>query len=164
MDVEEKINKTVEEGGILALLYFDVHAKDKEKLVNLAKGFVKEIIHKPGVVMALGEIEEPLPPEEEGKNWSTYVTVKVLTRDFKSLFALCMAHSPFNVEILKPQHLKLDLPQLHDILATASAITAEYKKYIVTKLASPQELAQIEQSLKRRAEMGKKVGEDETDK
>ncbi len=154
-EVDKKIKDTVENGGTLALLYFDIHAKEKDNLVALSKAFVKEIINKEGVVLALGEIEEPVPPEKEGMNWSTYVTVKVLTKDFKTLSALCLSHSPFNVEILKPDEIKLTLPEAHELLAMLSAVTADYKRYILTKLATPEELTKLQENLKRRAEMEK---------
>jgi hypothetical protein len=38
-----------------------------------------------------------------------------------------------------------------------SAITAEYKRHILTKLTSKEEMARLEENLKRRAEMGKKI-------
>jgi len=131
-------------------------AKTKELVQQLGTGFVNNIIQKPGVVFALGEIDEPVGGEE-GKNWSSSIAVKVLTRDFASLVSICLAHSPFSVEILRPDEITLPLNKAHELLGTVSAATAEYKKYIVTKLAKPDELAQIEEDLKKRVEMGKKM-------
>ena len=155
-DVEKLTRETVKDGGVLVMLYFDIHAKTKELVQQLGTGFVNNIIQKPGVVFALGEIDEPVGGEE-GKNWSSSIAVKVLTRDFASLVSICLAHSPFSVEILRPDEITLPLNKAHELLGTVSAATAEYKKYIVTKLAKPDELAQIEEDLKKRVEMGKKM-------
>jgi len=155
-DAEKLTRETVKSGGVLAMLYFDIHAKTKELVQQLGTGFVNNIIQKPGVVFALGEIDEPVGGEE-GKNWSSSIAVKVLTRDFASLVAICLAHSPFSVEILRPDEITLPLNQAHELLGTISAASAEYKKFIVTKLAKPAELAQIEDDLRKRAEMGKKL-------
>lgn len=155
-DVEKVTRDTIKDGGVLAMLYFDIHAKTKELVQQLGTGFVNNIINKPGVVYAVGEIDEPIGGGE-GKNWSSSIAVKVLAKDFASLVAICMAHSPFSVEILRPDEIKLPLNQAHEMLGTISAATAEYKKYIVTKLAKPGELAQIEEDLKKRVEMGKKI-------
>lgn len=157
MDEAEKLTrKTIENGGVLAMLYFDIHAKSKELVQSLGTGFVNKIVHKPGVVFALGEIDEPIGGEE-GKNWSSSIALKVLTADFQSLVSICMAHSPFTVEILRPDEIVLKPHAIHELLGVVSAATAEYKRYIVTKLAKPSELAQIEEDLRRRAEMGKKI-------
>ncbi|MBU0590691.1 hypothetical protein KKF81_01435 [Candidatus Micrarchaeota archaeon] len=157
-DVEKLTKKTVEGGGVLAMLYFDIHANSKEMVQELGAGFVNNIIHKPGVVFAVGEINEPVGGEEN-KNWSSSIEVKVLTKDMAALVNICLAHSPFTVEVLKPHELILKPHNINDILSTVAAATAEYKRYIVTKLAKPGELAQIEEDLKKRAEMGKKIRE-----
>lgn len=155
-DVEKLTKDTVKNGGVLAMMYFDIHAKSKELVQELGTGFINGLIQKEGVVFALGEIDEPID-NGEGKNWSSSISVKILTKDFLSLAAICMAHSPFTVEILRPDEVRLPLSEAHEVLSVMSAATAEYKRYILTKLAGPEEKAQIEKNLKVRAEMGKKI-------
>jgi len=155
-DAEKLTKDTVANGGVLAMLYFDIHAKSKEVVQELGAGFINSVIHKPGVVFALGEIDEPVGGEE-GKNWSSSIELKVLTKDFATLAAICMAHSPYTVEILRPDEIKLQLAEAHTLLGTMSAITAEYKKYILTKLSNPDELARLQENLRTRADMGKKI-------
>jgi hypothetical protein len=157
MNEVEKVTKdTVAKGGVLAMLYFDLHAKSREVVQELGTGFINNIIQKPGVVFAVGEIDEPLGGGE-GKNFSSSIEIKLLTRDFTTLAAICMAHSPYSVEILRPDEIRLTLDQAHGLLGTMSATTAEYKKYILTKLSSGDELARMQENLKARAEMGKKI-------
>ncbi|MGV8085239.1 MAG: hypothetical protein ACP5N9_03230 [Candidatus Bilamarchaeum sp.] len=155
-DIEKLTKDTVKNGGVLSILYFDIHAKTKEAVQELGTGFINTIIHRPGVVYALGEIDEPLGGEE-GKNWSSSISVKVLTKDFNILSLICMAHSPFTVEILRPEEIKLSISATQELLANMGATTAEYKKLIVTKLSSKEEIAQMQEDLKKRAEMGKKI-------
>ena len=155
-EVEKVTKDTVANGGVLAMLYFDIHAKTKEVVQELGTGFINSVIQKPGVVFALGEIDEPIGGEE-GKTWSASIQLKVLTRDFSSLAAICMANSPYSVEILRPDEIRLTLDQAHNLLGTMSATTAEYKRYILTKLSKPDELARLQENLRVRAEMGKKI-------
>ncbi len=155
-DVEKLTKDTIKNGGVLAMLYFDLHAKTKELVQEIGTGFVNSLVQKDGVVFALGEIDEPVGGEK-GKNWSSSISVKILTKDFKTLAAICMAHSPFTVEILRPDEIKLPLSQAHEVLGIMAATTAEYKRFILTKLAKPGDIAHIEENLKRRAEMGKKI-------
>jgi hypothetical protein len=138
------------------MLYFDIHAKTKELVQELGTGFVNTLIQKPGVVFALGEIDEPTGGGE-GKNWSSSIEVKILTKNFSVLTAICIAHSPYSVEILRPDEIKLPLSEVHELLGTISATTAEYKRYILTKISKPEELLGMQEDLRKRAEMGKKI-------
>lgn len=155
-NVEKLTKDTIKEGGVLALLYFDIHAKDKESVQQLGAGFIKHILEKPGVVFALGEIDEPIPGEP-GQNYSSSIEVKILTKNFLVLANICMENSPFTVEILRPDKIEMPLDMAHGLLANVSAITAEYKKQIITKLSSPAELAEFQKQLAMRAEMGRKI-------
>ncbi|NYZ77302.1 hypothetical protein H0O02_03225 [Candidatus Micrarchaeota archaeon] len=163
MDVQKTTEKTIRDGGILAMLYFDLHAATKEAAQQLGTGFVDHLIKTPGVVYALGEIDEPLEGGE-GKNCSTSIAVKILTKDFLTLAMLCMNNSPFSVEILRPDEIRLPLNQVHELLGTLAATTAEYKKYIVTKIAKPEEIAEFQRQLGIRAELGKKILEKKGEK
>lgn len=155
-DIEKLTKDTIKNGGVLALLYFDIHAKSKEAVQELGAGFINSVIQKQGVVFALGEIDEPVGGED-GKNWSSSIELKVLAKDFATLANICMTHSPFTVEILRPDEIRLQLSEAHELLGAMSATTADYKRYILTKLAKPEELAGIEETLRRRAEMGREI-------
>jgi len=155
-DIEKLTKDTIKNGGVLAMLYFDVHAKSKEAVQELGAGFINSVIQKQGVAFAMGEIDEPVGGED-GKNWSSSIELKVLTKNFTTLANICMTHSPFTVEILRPDEIRLQLSEAHELLGTISATTADYKRYILTKLAKPEELAGIEETLRRRAEMGREI-------
>ncbi|MCX6768402.1 MAG: hypothetical protein NTY83_00980, partial [Candidatus Micrarchaeota archaeon] len=77
-DIGKLIEKTVKDGGVLALLYFDLHGNQKEALQKLGVGFVQKILQEQGVKYAQGEIDEPM---ESGGIVSTSVEIKVLTTD-----------------------------------------------------------------------------------
>jgi hypothetical protein len=156
MDVDKVTKEAIANGGVLAMLYFDVHAATKELVQELGTGFVNTLIEKEGVVYALGEIDEPVGGEKD-KNWSSSVSVKILTVKFSVLASICLANSPFSVEILKPDEIRLPLNEVHELLGTMSAATAEYKRYILTKIAKPDELAQMQENMKKRADMGKRI-------
>ncbi|MEM3422331.1 MAG: hypothetical protein QXF35_02975 [Candidatus Bilamarchaeaceae archaeon] len=155
-DVKKLTEKTINEGGVLATLYFDIHAATKEDAQKLGAGFLQHLIQMPGVVYAVGEIEEPIL-SEEGKNFSSYIEVKVLTRTFFALANICLTHSPFTIEIHRPEEIRMPLNQANELLGQLSATTADYKKMFITRLASPEELAEFQRQLALRAEMGKKI-------
>ena len=157
MDEVEKVTReTVQKGGVLARLYFDIHARTKDATQQISAAFINELIHKEGVVYALGEIDEPIEGGEN-KNWSTTVEVKLLGRNFATLAGICLGHSPYSVEILRPNEIKLQIGEAHELLSAMSVITADYKKHILLKLAKPEEIAEIQENLRKRAEMGKNL-------
>jgi len=156
MDVKKVTDDAIKNGGVLAMLYFDLHAASKEAAQQLGTGFVDHIIKSPGVIYALGEIDEPIGGEE-GKNYSTSISLKVLTKDFITLSGLCLTHSPFNIEIIRPNEICLPLSTVHELLGLLSATTAEYKRYIITKIAKPEDVREFQEQLRIRAELGKKI-------
>lgn len=155
-DVEKLTKKTIDNGGVLALLYFDIHGKTEEKVKEIGTGFVNHLIQREGVVFALGEIEKPVSGGE-GKNWSSSIQVKILTKSFSELMAICIDNSPFSLEILRPDEIILPLSEAHEVLSTVSATAAQYKRYIISKLSDPGQLAVYENALRKKAEMGKKL-------
>jgi hypothetical protein len=153
-EVEKVTKETVRNGGVLAMLYFDIHTKTRELAQEIGAGFVKQLLQQQGVVYAVGEIEEPL--ESEGM-FSTMVQVKLLARKFSHLASLCMTFSPFTVEILQPDEIRLQLNEAHELLGTIGTATAEYKKFIVERMRTPADVENYKKMLQMRAEMGKRI-------
>lgn len=154
--VDKVTEKAVQEGGVLALLYFDLHGTDKETLVNLGTGLVQKILKEKGVIFARGEIDEPM--ENEGL-FSTSIELKVLTEDVVSLAEMCANFSPFSLEILEPQEFRLPVSHMQDLFMFVSSNAHDYKKYILQKLSTPEKAAEYAKTLHHRAELGKKMRE-----
>jgi len=154
IDVDKLTKETLGKGGVLALLYFDLHGSSKDMVQSLGVGFVDKILKEPGVIYALGEINEPL---EKEKLFSTSLEVKLLAKDFATLAKLCADHSPFSIEILRPDRLELPVEKAHELLVHLSNTTYEYKKYILERVAKPEEAERYKQSLKNKLEIGRKL-------
>jgi hypothetical protein len=155
--VQKVTNETIRNGGVLALLYFDIHTKTKDLAQEVGAGFVNDLLKYNGVVYAVGEIDEPLESKEGDSMFSTSVQVKVLTRKFGQLMLICATFSPFTVEILQPNEIRLPLNEAHELLGTIGAITLDYKKFIVEKIKTPAESKQYTELLSRRAALGKQI-------
>lgn len=155
MEEDKKlVDKTVRDGGVYAVLYFDIHTKSKEKAQEIGAGFIQQLLNEQGVVYAIGEIDEPIQDEDL---FSTTVQVRILTKSFPYLANVVAIHSPFSVEILKPDEIILPLNQVHDMLANLSQVTSDYKKYIIEKVSGPEELEKYKKILEKKAELGKKL-------
>ena len=154
-EVDKLTEKTVGEGGVLALLYFDLHGTDKDTLVQLGTGLVQKILNEEGVVFARGEIDEPIEGEELA---STSLELRILTKNVLSLAEICANFSPFSLEILEPQEFKVPVPHMQDLFMFVSSTAHDYKKFIIEKrLADPEKQKEYGKSLHRRAELGKKL-------
>lgn len=151
-EVDKVTDKVIKEGGVLALLYFDIHGNNEEGIKSLGVGFVQKILKEPGVVYARGQIEEPI---KEENLYSTSVEVKILTKTFPDLARLCGAYSPFSVEILKPYEFKFSLDIAHDILMYISTTTFEYKKFIFQKTSSKEDIERYQQYIRNKIKLGK---------
>jgi len=155
MSEVDKVNKkTIKQGGVLALLYFDIHGSNKDSIKQLAVGFVQRLIKETGVVYARGEIDKPI---FENDVYSTSVEVTVLTKSFENLVRLCANYSPFSVEVLEPNSIKLPISQMHDVLMGISAATYDYKKYIIEKTSNSKDLRRYKLNLENKMKVGKKL-------
>jgi hypothetical protein len=155
MNEADKLTKnTIAEGGVLALLYFDIHGTSVDVLKNLSAGFVQQLLNEQGVVWVIGEIDEPI---SQGDLFSTSTEVKILTKSFLDLVKLCAKYSPFSVEILEPNEINLSLDKAHELLLTVSTVAFDYKKYIVERLSKPEDLERYRKSLEHKIELGKRL-------
>jgi len=154
--LEDLTNETVREGGVFAVLYFDMHSPEPEKLKQIATEFVGRITSEPGVLFAQGEIQEPVKGEDE--IYSTNAEVHVLTQTITSLVGISMRYGPIGVEILRPNNnLKVSLGEAHDILLLVSQNSFEFSRFVMNKVASPEDRDKFNRDAERRAEMGKRL-------
>ncbi|VVC04682.1 Uncharacterised protein [Candidatus Burarchaeum australiense] len=154
--LEDLTNEAVREGGVFAVLYFDMHSQDVEKLKQISTEFVGRMTGEPGVLYAQGEIEEPIKGADGV--YSTNAEVHVLTQTLTSLMGVAMRYGPIGVEILRPDnHLKLSLGEAHDLLLLVSQNSFEFSRFVINKIASPEDKQKFQKDSERRAEMGKKL-------
>lgn len=151
-EVDKVTDKVIGQGGLLSLLYFDIHGSKRETIQQLGVGFVQKLLKEPGVVYARGQIEEPLMNEDM---YSTSIEVRILTKTLSDLARICSSYSPFSVEVLKPTEVKLGLDQVHDLLIDISTVTYEYKKHIIEKTATKEDLEKYKKNLENKAKLGK---------
>ncbi len=150
----ERADEVVKRGGILAKLYFDIHAKSEEGLNNLAVGFTSTLDKEEGVVFAVSTIEKPM--EEEGV-FSSYVMSAVLFKDYVSFMQFVAKYTPLSVEIVKPEKMELDANTIMETALFISEVLYDMKVKMYEKTLSPQEKAHVERMLKQREELGKKL-------
>ncbi|RME78938.1 MAG: hypothetical protein D6769_03675 [Methanobacteriota archaeon] len=150
----KKTEEVVKEGGILARLYFDIHAKDAASLKDLAVGFSATLDKEEGVIFAISEIEEPL---EDEKSFSTYITATVLFDSFISFIKFVVKVNPLSVEIIKPEEVTLKSVDVAESALYISSVIHDMKIKMYKGTLTPQEKLYVEETVKKRAELGKKL-------
>ena len=162
MGVEEITRETIEKGGVLATLYFDAHAKSKEKVEGMLVELGNKLASEKGVVYAVSKVEKAL--EHEDGLFSAAASVRILTKSFPALARICVLYGPMGVEIEKPNEIRLSLHDAQELLFETAQMSYEFTTTMLYKLLSPEERKKLAEKLKRRAELGKqllKKGEEE---
>ncbi len=152
--VEQVTEDTIRDGGVLSLLYFDVHGKDKEGIKATMVDFIKRLTGEPGVVYAVGQIKDSIEDED---GFATSAEVKVLSKDFQSLLAIGLRYGPIGAEIIKPHEIRLGLGEAQNTLLSVSQTAHEFSTYVVQKLMKEEEKIALNKKLEKRAELGKKL-------
>ena len=152
--VDEMTDEAIKEGGYLALLYFDLHSSSQDAVKSLMAGFISKLSKEPGVVYAVGEIDQPL--EKEGI-YSTWAEVKILVRDFAGLVRLASQYSPIGVEILRPDEVKLTLGEAQGTLLDIAQTSQNFTRLIMERTLSKEEKEEYMKKMLQRIELGKKL-------
>jgi hypothetical protein len=152
--VDELNDKIVGKGGLLVTMYFDIHGNSPEIIQNSMVDMIGRLTKEVGVAYATGQIEKPI--EYEGMH-STCAEVKLLVKDLNSLISVCFRYGPIGIDLLRPQDVKLTIPQLHEILLNVSQISQEYSQFMYNKVMTPEDKVNFNKQLINRAELAKKI-------
>lgn len=153
--VEEVTRNALEKGGVLAMVYFDVHGNDKEEVEGILVETSRRLTAERDVVYAVGEIERAI--EMDDGTYSAAASVRILTTSFPALVRICALYSPIGVEILKPNEIKLSLATAHEVLNQVADASYAFMTTMLKKVLKPDEMAKLEKIMKRRAELGKEL-------
>jgi len=152
--VDEITDEAIEQGGYLAIVYFDLHAQSSDEVKNVMVGFISKLTKEPGVIYAVGEIDQPVEKENV---FSTWAEVKLLARDFATLVRISSQYSPIGVEILRPDSVKLSIGDAQGMLLDISQTSLNFTRMIMERVLSKEEVDEYKVKMQQRAELGKKL-------
>lgn len=154
--MDETTDEAIRDGAYLVVLYFDLHSSSPDAVKALMTGFISKLSKEPGVIYALGEIDQPL--EKEGI-FSTWAEVKLLAKDFASLVKLTSQYSPIGVEILRPEEVRLSIGEVQSVLLDISQTSQHFTKLIMERMLSKEEKEEYMKKMQQRIELSKKLFE-----
>ncbi len=155
-EMEDMTNRAVKSGGILARLYFDMQSEKPDDLQPLLADLINNnILKAPGVMYCYGSIDEPIKLENM---YSTNAAVIVLFKDLAALINVSFAYAPAGVEVLKPdKEVVLKPSEIQSIALDVANVSTQYSQYILGKTLSKEDFEKIQQNIKNREELGKKL-------
>jgi hypothetical protein len=155
-ELEETTQRALKSGGLLVKLYFDMQSEKPEELQPLMTDLINNrLLKSPGVIYCAGAIDVPIKLDNV---YSTNAIVNVLFKDIGALIHVVFNFAPIGIEILKPEgDYVVKVADLNGVMISLSDISAQYSKYILTKVLSRDELDKVNTSLKAREEMGKRL-------
>jgi hypothetical protein len=154
--VDEMTDDAIRQGGYLAMVYFDLHGTTSEAVKNIMVGFIAKLTREPGVIYAVGEIDQPM--EKEGM-FSTWAEVKLLASDFSTLVKISTQYSPIGIEILRPDEVKMTLGEAQSALLDISQTSQNFTRLIMERTLSEDDKKDYSKKMWQRAELGKKLFE-----
>ncbi|MDE1825173.1 MAG: hypothetical protein KGH61_00620 [Candidatus Micrarchaeota archaeon] len=155
-EVEELTRKTLESGGLLVKLYFDMQSEKAEDLQPVMTDLVSnKLLKAPGVIYCVGEIEEPI---KLGDKYSTSAAVTALMKDLGALINVTFNYVPVGVEVLKPdKEFVLKTAQLQSVLVDISQVAMQYSEYILSRVMTSEDYEKIKKDFENRELVGKKL-------
>ncbi len=155
-------HEVLRSGGFFVHFYFDMHGSEPNSLHQIMVGFVSRLSKENGVRMAVGTVEDPI---EHDDMFSTTAKVTMLISDLHSLSRLAVSYCPIGVEIEEPHKAEIPAGELQNALMTISATAQDLTQYILKKgLLSPEEKAKFEKQVIFRAELGRRLAQEENDR
>ena len=154
--VEEVTRQTLDKGGLLVKLYFDMESAKQEELQPLMVDLINNrLLKTPGIVYCVGAIDEAVKLKD---TYSTSAEVTALVEGLWPLVSVMFTFSPAGVEILKPsKDYLLKLPELQSLLLNVAQISMEYNNYILSRVLKPEDFEKIKEQMKSREELGRRL-------
>lgn len=150
--IEVLTQATIEKGGILAMLYFDMHGPDKARLEQLLVDLANRLNGEKGVIYSVGTIDRAM---ELGDQFSAAAKITILTSNFATLSRICDGYGPMGIEILKPNEIHLSIPDAQQVLFDHVKTMSDLLREMIEKNMTPEERKKLGRLMTARAELGK---------
>ncbi len=136
LDVEQRIR----EGGVLAIIYLEVHGNDENAAKLALENTVFERMAKEGDVNLL-EVRMFDIRKDDTEKFSGAVEIKLVSRHFRGFISLIMRYGPTAIEIIEPDTLHLSLEEMQAIVGEVSSMTQFYSSRILSLLKDEERLS-----------------------
>jgi hypothetical protein len=162
-EVDQITRETLEKGGILAKLYFDMQSEKQDDLQPIMADLINNRLLKiKGVVYCYGSIDEPIKIDSV---YTTNAEVTALFIGIGPMITVIFNFVPAGIEIIKPEReLRLKINELQSLMLEMSQISLDYSKYILEKVMTKEDYAKVMEHMRNREDIGRKLLEKKDEK
>lgn len=140
------IGKKLDEGGIHARIYLGVQGTDMEASKKALENTIFQRLRNEENISLL-EVKMFDILKEEGEFFSGVSEIEFIADEFRWFAGIIMKYGPSAVEIIEPQKVTLDSPQMHSLVADIADFTHMYSQQIMEMLKNPERQALLQKIL-----------------
>ena len=111
--MKPEIQKKIQEGGILARVVLEVLGAPREHVEEALRAVVSKVKEAEGTEVLKEDFHEA---EKKGEFFSTFVELEAVFDDIENLIDLCFAFLPSSVEIIEPEHFRMQSFEISDLM------------------------------------------------
>jgi len=128
--LQEKVNKKLKEGWIKSAMIIEALGITKDAVKSALELHIKKLKEERGIVIyktkfhEIKEIERPF--KNVPKAFSMIIDIEMLTEKYDQLVYIAMNYGPTSIEILEPEHIKIDMGEAQGILNSIADIVHRF--------------------------------------
>ncbi len=155
-EVDDITQRTIEKGGLLVKLYFDMHTDAQTDLQAVMADLINnKLLKAKGVLYCFGSIDEPIKDKDM---FTTSAIVTALIDSLEDAMNIVFTFAPAAIEVIKPEgEYRLKQSELQNTLVSLSSISMNYSEYILKRIMSQSDYEKIKGDIKAREELGKRI-------
>jgi len=128
--LEEKVRKKLSEGWIKSSMIIEALGVTKDAVKTAMEMHVRKIGEERGIIVSKQKFHEirkvDKPFGNIPKAYSIIVDLEVLTEKYDHLVYIAMNYGPTSIEILEPEHIKIDMGEAQGILNSVSDLVHRF--------------------------------------
>ncbi len=127
---DEKVRKKLKEGWIKSWMMIEVMAISEKYTKEALKKHVEKMEKEKKTIIYKKDFKEARKVDKPFKNinsaYSQVVELELLTENYEQLVFLVMNYGPSSIEIMGPEHIKMDMGEAQGILNSMADIIHKF--------------------------------------
>lgn len=143
------VNARIKEGAILARIFIEIQANDKEaaeKAIN--RTVFDSLANEKDVKLLYAKMFE-FQKDKDSEMFSGITEIKFLVRDFRWFVSVVMRYGPSAIEIIEPHSVTLSMDEMQDLLIDVSGMSQTLSSQLFAMLKDDERKALYNRMLSR---------------
>lgn len=131
---DKELQKKIKNGGVLAIVSFEVVGNPKEHVEKTMREFMENIRKDQQMKVVTADYGEAEEVKDSQGLWSTFCDAEILFDNLEKVNWLCVNFMPSNIDIIAPEELRFKDKELtnwfNDILAKLHEVSMGYRQTV----------------------------------